>query len=70
MDQIRVQEYNIVEYFKGMTVVTNYGDTFRRYRVEGVDFDMTPESPFPDKKFKDYKEYFLKRYGAKIQVVN
>ena len=53
-----------------MTVVTNYGDTFKRYRLEGVDFSLTPESKFPDKKYKDFKDYFLQRYGAKIQVTN
>lgn len=70
MSSLRVEQEVIEDYFKMMTVVTNYGDTFRRYRIEGVDFNTTPESAFPDKKFKDYKTYFLKRYGAKVTVTN
>lgn len=65
-----VKEKQINDYFIGMTVITDYGDTFRRYRIEGVDLNLSPDSEFPDKKFKSYKEYFLKRYNKKITVTN
>lgn len=62
----------MLEFFVGMNVITNYGDTFKRYRIEDIDFNQTPSSPFPDKKFKDYKDYYLKTYknAGKITVEN
>lgn len=53
-----------------MNVITNYGDTFKRYRIDSVDFSMTPNNKFPDKKYNDYKEYYLKVYKKKITVEN
>lgn len=53
-----------------MNVVTNYGDNFKRYRVEDVAFDMSPETKFPNKKFSTYLEYFKKSYNVQIHVKN
>lgn len=53
-----------------MNVITNYGDTFKRYRIESVDLLLTPSDAFPDKKFKNFMEYYLKQYKKKINVVN
>ena len=47
------------DFFKnGITTMAAYGNN-RKYRVIGYDLNLTPMSPFPDKKYKNYKEYFV-----------
>lgn len=41
--------------------MANYGNNFK-YTVKGYDLSLTPMSKFPDKKYKNFKDYFVKRY--------
>jgi len=41
--------------------MANYGNN-RVYRIDDIDFMMTPMSPFPDKTYKNYEEYFMDKY--------
>lgn len=50
------------DFFKvNYTTMANYGN-HRKYRIEGYDLSLSPMSPFPDKKYKNYLEYFVKNY--------
>ena len=49
------------EFFVGKTVVANYGN-YRMYKIHDVAFKKNLLSPFPNKEFKNYAEYFKKRY--------
>ena len=59
----------ILRFFIGLNCMCDYGNNHKR-TISGVDFKLTPMSPFPDKKFKNYKEYFEKRYKKKIRYPN
>lgn len=52
---MKLQKKDVERYFDKMNVITNYGDNFKRYRIDSVDFSMTPNNKFPDKKYADYK---------------
>ena len=54
------------EYILGKSFLADYGNQ-RIYRVEEIDDSKTPLSKFPNDEFKNYAEYFLKRYGYKIE---
>lgn len=45
----------------GKSFMANYGNN-RIYRCDDVAFDVNITSPFPDKKYKNYEEYFMERY--------
>lgn len=47
----------IEKYFMNKNVVAMYGNN-RPYRLTGVNFNLSPESPFPDPNLKNYIEYF------------
>lgn len=55
---VKEKQKIIEKFFVGMNVITNYGDNFKRYRIEGVDFNQYPTSKFPNKKFENYLEYY------------
>ena len=57
---------NILRFFDGLICMGDYGNN-RKWKISGVDFKKTPLSPFPDKQFKNFKEYFEKRYKKKIK---
>lgn len=48
-------------FFIGKTLMSNYGNN-KVYRVDDVNFQLRITSPFPDKKFKNFEDYFLDRY--------
>ena len=53
--------------FLDKSFLTTYGNG-RIYKVEGVAYDMTPLSPFPDTtRFKTFKEYYKKQYNVSIK---
>lgn len=57
----------IDKYVIGRNFLADYGNN-KVYLIEGVDFAKSPLSQFEDQsKAKDYKTYFLKQYGMKIQ---
>ena len=49
--------------------MANYGN-FRKYKVIGYDLSLSPMSPFPDKKYKNYKDYFVQRYKVAANTIN
>ena len=55
----------ILKFFIGLSCMCDYGNN-RKRTISGVDFTKTPMSPFPDKQFKNFKEYFEKRYKKNI----
>jgi aubergine-like protein len=53
--------------FKGATVITKYGK-IKTYRIEDIDYDLSPESSFfSDKEAGKitYSQYYAKCYGIK-----
>lgn len=52
----RVKEYCI-----GMLVMASYGNN-RMYRIDDVDFETTAGDPFPGNEYRDYEDYYVKRY--------
>ena len=36
------------------------------FMLEGADLTMNLNSPFPDKKYKNFKEYYSKNYDIKF----
>lgn len=57
------------EYIIGRSFLAYYGNQ-RIYRIEHVDYDMTPLSKFPNKDFKNFKDYFKKTYNVDVQHDN
>lgn len=53
----------ICDFFIGMSCMANYGNQ-RVYRIDDIEFTLTPTSPFPDKKFSTYEDYFVSKYGV------
>jgi len=47
-DLIKYSKIEIEKYLKDLNIITNYGDTFRRYKIESVDFGITPSDKFPN----------------------
>lgn len=52
----------------GTTVITGYNN--KSYRIDDVDFDMTPQTTFAKKDGSQisFIEYYKQRYNIKIQV--
>ena len=51
----------VCDFFIGKTCMANYGNS-RVYRIDDIDFMMSPLSPFPDKTYKNYEDYFMAKY--------
>lgn len=56
----------IDKYVIGRSFLTSYGNQ-KIYRIEEVDLKLTPESKFPNEKFKTFTDYFFKQYNVKIE---
>lgn len=48
----------IENFFIGRNVVADYGNN-KGYKIDGIDYDRSPMSPFNDSKFENYADYFL-----------
>lgn len=57
------------EFIIGRSFLAYYGNQ-KIYRVDRVDFDKTPMSKFPNNKFKNFYDYYLKTYNVKIEDTN
>ena len=53
----------VCDFFIGKFCMANYGHN-RVYRIDDIDFIATPMSAFPNKDYKNYEEYFMKKYGV------
>lgn len=53
-----------------MTVVSAYGNNFKRYEIVKVIFDKTPQSKFNNQKFSDYIDYYQQQYKKEIKIKN
>jgi len=54
----------VKEYCIGMLVMASYGNN-RVYRVDDIDFQTTVNSSFPNNKYKNYEDYYVKRYKTR-----
>ena len=54
----------INDYFKERSVCANYNQ--KMFMLEGADLTMNLNSPFPDNKYKNFKEYYSKNYDIKF----
>ena len=54
----------INDYFKERSVYANYNQ--KMFMLEGADLTMNLNSPFPDKKYKNFKEYYSKNYDIRF----
>jgi aubergine-like protein len=64
-DQNKTHEEILDNYICGKIFMADYGNQ-KTYRIAGVDMDKTPQSDFPNSQYKDYIDYYKKRYGLKI----
>lgn len=57
----------VCDFFIGKMCMANYANN-RVYRIDDIDFMLNPMSPFPDKTYKNYEDYFMQKYGiAKLK---
>ena len=52
----------IKDFVIGKSFMVNYGNN-RIYRADDIDFNTKISSPFPDKKYKNYEDYYINRYN-------
>lgn len=55
---------SVKEYCVGMLVMASYGNN-RVYRIDDVDFGSSVSDPFPNTSYRNYEDYFAKRYKTR-----
>ena len=57
----RSNHEKIADFFIGRSCMANYGNN-KIYRIDDIEFKMTPLETFPDKKFSTYEDYYVTKY--------
>lgn len=55
---------SVKDYCIGMLVMASYGNN-RVYRIDDIDFDSSVSDSFPNNLFKNYEEYYVKKYKTR-----